>query len=57
MTEEVHLNNFARVLAAMTLDRIEPDDIRRYIDSRLLEKENRGGTIKPDTIRKELQTF
>ncbi len=57
-TEEVHLNNFARVFGGSTsLDSIQSDDIRRYIDVRLAEKGNRGGTIKPDTVRKELQTF
>lgn len=57
-TEEVHLNNFSRVLGkATSLDSIGPDDIRRYIDARLVEKGNRGGTIKSDTVRKELQTF
>ena len=54
----MHLNNFARILGeATSLNKIGPDDIRHYIDVRLAEKGNRGGTIKPDTVRKELQTF
>jgi integrase len=57
-TEEVHLNNFVRILGNDTaLHTVAPDDIQRYIDARLKEKGNRGGTIKPDTVRKELQTF
>jgi integrase len=57
-TEEVHLNNFVRILGNDTaLHTVAPEDIQRYIDTRLNEKGNRGGTIKPDTVRKELQTF
>jgi integrase len=57
-TERVHLNNFLRIFGQdMPLHTIGPDDIRHYIDKRLTEKGNRGGTIKPDTVRKELQTF
>lgn len=57
-TERVHLNNFERILGKKAdLHLITSDDIQNYINKRLTEKGNRGGTIKPDTIRKELQTF
>ncbi|MEX2310436.1 MAG: site-specific integrase [Pirellulales bacterium] len=57
-TERVHLNNYARILGKATaLHTIRGVDIQHYIDRRLAEKGNRGGTIKSDTVRKELQTF
>jgi integrase len=57
-TERVHLNNFERILGKNTaVHRIDSDQIGEYIKVRLAERGNRGGFIKPDTVRKELQTF
>jgi integrase len=57
-TERVHLNNFERILGGGTaLHTIACGDIQRYITKRLASKGNRGGTVKADTVRKELQTF
>lgn len=56
-TERVHLNNIKRLIGESTsLHSLKPDDIRRYIELRQQERGNRGGNIKSDTIRKELQT-
>lgn len=57
-TETVHLNNLKRVLGKTTpLHTITASDLEGYIRTRLGESGNRGGRIKPDTVRKELQTF
>jgi site-specific recombinase XerD len=57
-TETSHLNNLRRVLGDRTpLNAIRAADLREYVNVRLSEDGNRGGKIKPDTVRKELQTF
>lgn len=57
-TEGVHLNNFERILGSSTpMHLIGESQVQQYINTRLAERGNRGGTIKPDTVRKELQTF
>ena len=57
-TEVTHLNNLQRLLGEKkALCSITPEDLRNYVKLRLDEDGNRGGKIKPDTIRKELQTF
>lgn len=57
-TERTHLNNLKRLIGGSTpINAIQPADLRSYIGQRQREDGNRGGKIKPDTIRKELQTF
>jgi integrase len=57
-TESIHLNHFKRVLGSDTpVQSIVAGDLRSYINQRHGEKGRRGGTVKPDTIRKELETF
>jgi integrase len=57
-TERAHLNNLQRILPRrQPLHDLSPSDLRTYIRRRQQETGQRGGKIKPDTIRKELQTF
>lgn len=57
-TELVHLNNLKRVIGeSRALHTISPSDLIDYIKQRQQDDGNRGGKIRSDTIRKELQTF
>jgi integrase len=57
-TEEVHVNNLIRILGRGTrLHAVRSADLEHFIRTRLGQPGNRGGTIKPDTVRKELDTF
>jgi integrase len=57
-TELRHTNNLKRHLGERTwFDEIGPGDLRRYVTARKDEPGIRGGTVKNDTIRKELDTF
>lgn len=57
-TETVHLNNLKRLIGDRRgLHTIVPSDLTTYITERQKEDGHRGGKIRSDTIRKELQTF
>lgn len=57
-TIKKHLNHFRRILGShVPLDKVSPANLRYYVAQREAAPGIRGGTIKGDTIRKELQTF
>ncbi len=54
-TLKIHLNHFRRVLGdRFRTDRIEFEDLQRYVNTRSKEDGSRGKPISPVTIRKEL---
>lgn len=56
--EKVHQEHFLRLLGAQTVvSSITEETLQEYIAKRSKEESPRGGTISPDTIRKETTTF
>lgn len=56
--EKVHKGHFLRLIGGQTVvTSITTETLQDYISARSKEKSPRGGTISPDTIRKETTTF
>jgi site-specific recombinase XerD len=57
-SESIHLNHLCRILGSATLiEDVGPEQMRHYVECRSGAPGLRGRTIRPVTIRKELQTI
>ena len=57
-SESIHLNHLCRILGPATLiEDVGPEQMRHYVGCRSGEPGLRGRTVRPVTIRKELQTI